>query len=259
MITKDKHRMDAATQHPQHIAEDLFFAAMEAADDVEALTLLIQAAAFDPTNVDVWLALMNFARLNDDEQTALLRHLVARGATALGARMFREAKGNFWGMLETRPYMRARFRLAMHLMRTGRLEESIVEHEALLELCPNDNLGARYSLLALYLALARLDGAAQILQRYNERGFSTIWAWGRVLERYLAKDLKGAGTALRQAQQQNPHAQAYFVGQRKLPRAMPDEYAMGSREEAVIAWDTLQHAWKRHGAAMAWLKTQCAP
>lgn len=53
---------------------------------------------------------------------------------------------------------------------------------------------------------------------------------------------------------QNGHAMAYFLEHRKAPEAMPNSYGVGSREEAIIAWDILKPAWKTYPEAQTWLK-----
>lgn len=237
-------------------AQDMVYAAWEAADGDEAYKLLTRAVELDPSNVDAWLCLMDFEPLDDEERMEMLRKLVAMGEKNLGRKMFKEDKGHFWGMLETRPYMRARLQLALRLMERGRFEESIVEYEGMLELNPNDNQGVRYGLMACYLASKRLDGARRLFQECDERKYSAVWAWAFILERFLSGEMKEAEKALQDARKQNPYAQAYFLGHRKPPKSMPGSYSQGSREEAIIAWDLLRHAWKKHPDVQAWLRAQ---
>ena len=239
-------------------AADLVFDSWETADNDEAYALLTEAVELDPRNVDAWRGLMDFEPLGREEEIAFLRQLVALGEKNLGKKVFQELKGHFWGVLETRPYMRARARLAQRLVQAGRLEEAVTEHEGMLELCPNDNLGIRYGLMALYLALNNLEGANRLFREYDEREHFAMFAWAFVLERYLAGDSDGAAEALAAARKQNPYAEAYFSGAKKLPKRMPDAYSMGSQEEAVIAWNILQTAWEKHPSARDWVGGQCA-
>ena len=240
----------------QRQAQELVYDAWEAADTDDMFNLLQEAVELDPVNVDAWLGLMDFEKLDENERIEMLRKLVAMGEKNLGKKVFNEDKGHFWGLLETRPYMRARSQFALRLMEAGRHEESIAEHEAMLELNPNDNQGVRYGLMALYLAVKRLDGARWLFKQYDEQKFSTVWAWGYVLERLLSEDTAGAAKALQAARKQNPHAQAYFLEHRKLPKTMPGSYSPGSQEEAIIAWDILRPAWTKHPDAQSWLKSQ---
>jgi len=239
-------------------AADLVFDSWETTDSDESYALLTEAVELDPRNVDAWRGLMNFEPLGCEEEIAFLRQLVALGEKNLGKKVFQELKGHFWGFLETRPYMRARARLAQRLVQAGRLEEAVTEHEGMLELCPNDNLGIRYGLMALYLALNNLEGANRLFREYDEREFSATFAWAFVLERYLAGDSDGAAEALAAARKQNPYAEAYFSKAKNLPRRMPGAYSTGSQEEAMIAWDILQTAWKKHKEAQVWVSGQCA-
>lgn len=257
ILRRMERMMGGAAKGKAREAQDLVYDAWEAADGDEAFELLTQAVELDPTNVDGWLGVMEYEPLESEERIDFLRRLVAMGEKNLGEKAFQENKGHFWGLLETRPYMRARSQLALRLMEAGRLDESIAEHEGMLELNPNDNQGVRYGLLSLYLALKQLDGAKRLFEEYDEREFSTVFAWGYVLERFLAEDTAGALKALKAARKQNPHAQAFFLGHRRPPKNMPGSYSPGSKEEAVIAWDILKHAWKRHPEAQAWLRAQC--
>lgn len=246
----------AKGKNQQRQAQELVYDAWEAADANEVFELLQEAIELDPTNVDAWLGVMDFEYLDENERIEMLRKLVAMGAKNLGEKVFKKDKGYFWGLLETRPYMRVRSQLALRLMEAGQYEESIAEHEAMLKLNPNDNQGVRYGLMALYLAVKRLDGARRLFRQYDEQKFSTVWAWGYVLERFLSEDPDGAAKALQAARKQNPHAQAYFLEHRKLPKTMPGSYSPGSQEEAIIAWDILRIAWKKHPDAQSWLKSQ---
>lgn len=240
----------------QRQAQELVYDAWEAADSDKAFDLLQAAIDLDSDNADAWLGLMDFMGVEGGERIEMLRKLVTMGEKSLGKKVFKKDKGYFWGLLETRPYMRVRSQLALRLMEAGQYEESIAEHEAMLKLNPNDNQGVRYGLMALYLALKWLDGAKRLFRKYNERKFSTVWAWGYVLEQYLSGDMDGAAKALLAARKQNPHAQAYFLAHRKLPKNMPGSYSPGSQEEAVIAWEILRIAWQKHPDAQSWLKSK---
>jgi len=248
---------DGAVKRKARKAQEIVYDSWEAADSDEERALLAQAVELDPRNVEAWLGLMRFEPLERKEEIAFLRRLVALGEKNLGKKVFREGKGIFWGLLETRPYMRARARLAFCLMQAGQMEDSVAEHEGMLELCPNDNLGVRYGLMALYLALNNLDGANRLFREYDEREHCAMFAWAYVLERYLAGDTGGATQALAAARKQNAHAEAYVLGLRRLPKKMPGSYNLGSKEEAVIAGEIIKPAWKKHPEAQVWLIGQC--
>jgi tetratricopeptide (TPR) repeat protein len=105
---------------------------------------------------------------------------VNAGEKALGADYFQENTGYFWGLLETRPYMRARQGLAETLWRLKRYEEAIQHFRELLKLNPGDNQGNRYALLALLMQLERYDEARSLLEQYEDE-WSAVWLYSRVL------------------------------------------------------------------------------
>jgi len=81
-----------------------------------------------------------------EEQLFLYRRAVQVGEVALGELFFKKNSGHFWGLIETRPYMRALAGLADCLWSTGRKDEAIKNYWELLRLNPGDNQGIRYVL-----------------------------------------------------------------------------------------------------------------
>ena len=236
-------------------SQDLVYNAWECSDPDDAYEMLLEAVELDPTNLDAWLSIMDFADFELDERIEMLKTLVKVGEQKLGKKCLEEDAGYFWGLLETRPYMRVRSQLALRLMEAERLEEAVAEHEEMLKLNPNDNQGIRYGLLACYLKLKRLDDAQWLFSEYGDDvKYGAIFAWGYVLERFLAGELGDAKKALVKAEKVNGYAAAYFMGHRKLPKRIPGAYSLGSREEAIIAWNILRPAWQAYPEAQAWVK-----
>lgn len=245
------------TDQKADAAQQLVYDAWEAATDEEEEALIFSALKLDPMNVDALLQAAVYAGLDGEEEIEYLRQVVAAGEKNLGPKAFKEFAGHFWGFIETRPYMRARERLAEALRHAGRLDEAIAEWNAMLELNPGDNQGIRYLLLPAVLTLNRLEAARKLFAAYpGDLKFNTVFAWGRVLERFLSDDLPGAVAALAAARKQNPHMQAYVKGHRSLPRGLPEAYAPGSKEEAICYAEVLRAAWEKHPAALKWLETQ---
>jgi tetratricopeptide (TPR) repeat protein len=179
---------------------------------------------------------------------------VRAGEEDLGKDFFEENRGYFWGLIERRPHMRARASLAELLAETGRMGEAVDHLEAMLELNPNDNQGLRYVLLGHYLELDRLDGAKQLLKQFDE-DCSAMFAWGRVLERFLAGDRAAARAALGEARQSNRFAENYLTGRKRLPRQLPGFYGIGDENEGIVCAVELGEAWSAHPSAIEWLKT----
>ena len=236
-------------------SQECYYDAMEARSEIEAYRLLSRALELDPGNTDAWLLMLSYYPPKSvDEEIGTLRNIVAGAEERLGKQAFKDYAGHFWGFHETRPYMRARAALADALYRAGRIESSATEVEAMLELNPGDNQGLRYRQLAFYLELGRMDDTRALFARYpDEFDFNTVFAWARVLDRFLAGKPKEALQALAAAQKQNAFAKAYLLGHRKLPKNPPDSYAPGSKEEAACFAADLRSAWNAHPAAKKWL------
>jgi tetratricopeptide (TPR) repeat protein len=90
----------------------------------------------------------------------------------LGRETFEEEAGHFWGILETRPYMRARQGLAVCLWELGEREEAIEHYREILDLNPGDNQGIRHELAGRLLD-EEMDEEmdeelGELLERYEE-------------------------------------------------------------------------------------------
>lgn len=238
---------------PEEIAQDLAWDAYDEPDPDRAIALALQATAIDVDCVDAAITVATLGASSPESEVNILRAALLSGEKRLGRKFFRENAGHFWGLHETRPYMRARFALAEALEAVGQIEEAISHCQALLELNPNDNQGAREFLLRLYFCTRRIDDARRLLERYREDP-SAIWSWARVLEKFISSDIPAATQAMAIAKQGNPYVLDFLTGRKKLPRALPPTYSLGGREEALICAHTLFAAWRAHPAALKWLQ-----
>ena len=158
---------------------------------------------------------------------------VAAGERALGKQAFKEYAGHFWGILETRPYMRAREGLALCLWEAGQREEAAEHYQELLRLNPNDNQGVRYSLATLLLDLDRDEDLRRLVAEYEDDA-SAVWAYTKTLLAFReGGDAPLANKLLKQATKVNKHVPAYLLGHKQLPREQPPYITMGGEDEAV--------------------------
>ncbi len=236
-------------------AQDLFYEAMESHDPEKCFSLLEQCLSLDPKNTDALLAIATVSGYEGEARILVLRGIVETAAKRLGKKAFQEMVPHFWGFFETRPYMRARERLASELMAQGLLEEAAIEYREMLTLNESDNQGVRYELLPILLALKRLEDARTLLTQYRgDREWNVVFAWGQVLEQFLSGDPKTAAKSLTKARKQNSHMEPYLVGLKKPPNKMPGSYSPGSLEEAMCYVRPLLLAWSKHPDALIWLK-----
>ena len=238
-------------------AQQFAFDAMEAENDTQARKLAKRALRLDPDCVDALVVMTQLDARTPREAIEGLQKAVAAGERSLGAKFIRENEGHFWMLIETRPWMRAMAELAAAMKGVGLLTDAIRIYDRMLKLNPNDNQGVRNPLLGLYLAVNDLIGAGGLLNKYKEDSMANF-AWGRVLERFLAGDRRAARAALEKARKANRFVVQYMTAKMPIPEELPEMYSPGSEEEAVLCMDAVGFAWAQHKDAIFWLLDQCA-
>jgi tetratricopeptide (TPR) repeat protein len=232
-------------------AQDLMYEAFEARGRRQ-IQLVKKALEISPDCADAYVLL---AERCSDPQKALDLYAqgVAAGERALGKNFFDEETGHFWGILKTRPYMRARLGLAETLEDLGHLDEAAGHYRELLRLNPNDNQGVRDVFLPCLLKMHADDEASQLLDRYKADGSGT-WCYSKALLTFRQKgDTATARKHLKNALDANPHVAEYLSGRKEVPPVLPPSYALGSEEEAIICAADLLGAWEQTEGALDWL------
>ena len=237
-------------------AQDLMWDAWDTADRKKRISMARRALEISPDCADAYVMLAEETARSFEEALDLYQKGIAAGERALGPGPFKEDVGHFWGILQTRPYMRARHGLAECLQEMGRLTEAIEHFQEMLRLNPNDNQGNRDLLAACYLETGRDSDAWDLLNRYPE-GITSWWLYTTALVHFrLHGASKEANEALEQAINQNHHVRKYLCGLKRMPHEIPSQYALGSVDEAVIYMDTYGKCWKKTDGAIAWLESQ---
>ena len=118
-------------------ADDYLELAERAHSKKKCLEYLRKALELEPENVDVQLQLIvHTLEGKTDEQLPALQRLMDAAAKQLEREgCFKESVGEFWGVLETRPYMRVCYTYFEALITCGMMRRAIDEGQHLLELC----------------------------------------------------------------------------------------------------------------------------
>lgn len=248
---------EPSSQIDHEMAEELIDLSLKTKSPRSCLALLRAALIINPENVQGLLMTLELGLVEEEVQVDFLQHTAQAAAKSLGDKAFKDFAPHFWEIVETRPFLKAQYFFALALLSATRLEEAVIEFCKILELNETDNLGARYELLPLYLALGKLKEAGALMHRYRgDCTYNVVFSWGKVLERLLAKQEAEARLALESARKQNPFIEPYLLGKRKVPKKAPDTYTSGSKNEAASYALALMRAWNAHPEAKTWLSRQ---
>jgi tetratricopeptide (TPR) repeat protein len=233
-------------------AQDLMFEAFDTPGP-DGVAMARQALAISPNCADAYLLLAEESA-SAEEARELLEQAVAAAERALGPKPFEEDVGYFWwGLIETRPYMRARAALAETLWALGRRDEAIEHHRQLLRLNPNDNQGLRDLQCEWLLWLERYEELDALFVAY-ERDDAATMAYTRALAAFRRQGASPkAKRLLDDARKANPHVVAFLTGRKRLPKRLPDYITFGDESEAVDYAAGAAALWASVPDALAWL------
>lgn len=248
----------APPQSALDVAQSVMYEAWEAEDPDRRMELTERALAISPDCADAYNLLGEEDAGSAEEALDLYRRGVEAGERALGAKFFKANAGHFWGMLETRPYMRCRAGLAQSLWELKRHDEALGHYHEMLRLNPGDNQGLRYVVLGCLGDLGRFDEMDEFMSRPGyQDDCAADWLYTKAL---LAFRREGGGaqaaSALGEAMKRNKHAPDYLTGRKSIPRRLPDRILVGGEDEGYCYASRFLAAWKKVPGALAWLKSE---
>lgn len=234
-------------------ADELVYQAWEASSRKRAIQLARRALELSADCVDAYLILADLEAETDEEAIALYRKAVETGRRTLGKKAFRDDVGHFWGLIDTRPFMRAMDTLADCLRYTDGEPEAIEIWRDMLRLNPNDNQGARYRLLALLVEMNRNEEAEELIEQYGEE-FLADWAYARTLLAFRREgDTARSRELLAAALAKNAHVPQYLLARKKLPKTREHFIRPGEESEAISCSDAYMLSWRLTPGAAEWL------
>ena len=202
---------------------------------------------------DAYVLLAEEANTSIEKAKELYEQGVKAGERALGPEMFKNDAGYFWGILETRPYMRARAGLAQCLWTLGRREEALEHYRDMLRLNPNDNQGIRYILANCLLDAGQEQELEKLLEQYGD-DIAATWPYTRALLLYRQEGPSSrAKKALSEAKTCNRFVPFYLLGKKRLPRQLPDYVGIGDENEAIAYVADALEIWQKTPGALNWL------
>ena len=242
-----------APRTPLEQAQERMYEAWEAKGK-QRIKLAKEALSISEDCADAYVLLAEESAKTLAEARDLYAKGVAAGERALGEEMFAEAEGHFWGVLETRPYMRARAGLASCLWQLDQREEAIKNYQEMMQLNPGDNQGIRYVLLTCLLEEGMDTQIEQLLSEYED-DVAAAWLYNWALFLYRQKNSsKKARAKLFEALKYNPHTPSYLLGRKRLPNQLPPYMGFGDESEAAYYVAEAGHMWLQEEGALDWMR-----
>lgn len=238
-------------------AQELTYDAWDATSPKRRAELATQALARHPWCGDAYVILAMTAPPNSDIAIHLWHLAVAAGEFALkselGEDAFETYAGEFWGLFETRPYMRARVGLSNALWQFGEREAAVAIDLDLLRLNPNDNQGARYVVADRLLVLGRDQDLERLFAAYPDEACAFL-CYSRALWSFRREgDTERSRERLADAMAVNPHVPKYLLGLKPMPRSEREYYEPGKDSEALSYVERGVEAWRSVPGSLAWL------
>ena len=258
IVENDGRIPTQAAETPAERAQELIYQAHES-NGRKRVRLARKALEVYPDCADAYVLLAEEDAPTDAEARELYEQAVAAAERTLGPEYFTDPElvGHFWGVLETRTYMRARGGLACHLWEMGE-QECAVEHAAeLLRLNPSENQGMRYHLVGWLVTVGRDREARRLLHDYAQDPMA-VWPYMRALLAFRKHgDTRKAREALCKAFERNSFVPIILMASDKPPEE-PDFYGVGDENEAIVTIYQIIEAWVATPGAVEWLASVCA-
>ncbi len=233
-------------------AQNLMYRAFDTPELNGRVKLARQALEISPDCADAYVLLAETAS-TAAEAIDLYQKGAAAGERALGPRTFQEDVGHFWGLIHTRPYMRARLGLAHALADMGQPEQAIRHWQDMLRLNPGDNQGVRHALLSRLIQLDRDHEASALIAEYDDA--TANWAYNHALLAFRREgDTPESCRLLKLAQARNRFVPKFLLRDEPLPNEPPDMYSIGSREEAILYAGDALSVWRSTPGALTWVR-----
>ncbi|MFO7917081.1 MAG: hypothetical protein R6V13_03250 [Anaerolineae bacterium] len=238
-------------------AQEVMYEAWEARGRRRA-ALAHRALRISKDCADAYVLLAEETAETWEEARALYAEGVEAGERALGSEAFEGYVGHFWGVLETRPYMRARAGLAECLWELGKHKEAIAHYKDMLRLNPNDNQGLRYILADCLLIQDDDEALGELLDEYPDDVVAD-WSYTRALLTFRQQGASPlANQHLQEALAVNPFVPDYMLGRKRFPDTLPDYVGFGDESEAVAYVYRALESWFETEGAIPWLAEQSA-
>lgn len=161
---------DEITAANAQTADDYLFLYEKETHVPTAMKYLKKALLLEPENIEAHQLMAEATARDKMELLQNLEQVIELGKKVMAEEGYdkKDYIGSYWGLHETRPYMRLRSDYIDLLISCAMYRRAIAEGEESIRLNENDNLGIRYQLMHLYVFLEEEEPALNIYRKYGE-------------------------------------------------------------------------------------------
>jgi tetratricopeptide (TPR) repeat protein len=232
-------------------AQDLIFEAYE----LSPVQGKLRAETALYLDIDCIEAYEYLASLEDTAEIAIIffEKGVSVGRKLYGGAYLKAHKGMFWGLHETRAFMRCLQQYADCLTHLGQISQAAAILEEMLQLNPNDNQGVRYQLLLLLLQLDEHKKFLKYDKMFIEDNMTAILFTRALFVFKTEGENDRASEWLTKALKSNKHVAKKLLSPRPITE-LADAYTLGSEDEANFYASFAKDVWNSTKGAKDWLK-----
>ena len=141
--------------------------------------------------------------------------------------------GHFYGIFETRPYIRGLIAKVHCLIMDGKIKQARDVCKEIIKLNKNDNMGARYLLMAIYAFLEEENDMLELYKKYPDECLEMLFPL--FIFYYKQGNDKKAKEYLDQINKENPDFIKFFKGTMKQNKDIPEGYySIGDSSEVIM-------------------------
>lgn len=227
---------------------------------------LEKAKELEPKNLDVLMRLLLLEKKSFWEYIPEVQELLALGKEDLKERkLYKESMGDFYMVLETRPYMRVlQFYLTI-LSSSYMIQQAIAVAKEMLKLNRNDNLGVRYTLMALYVYTEDEFNVRKLIREYKGEEDSAFFTMPLALLKFRQGKWEEAKAILEKVKAQYKGFTTFLRDAAAGRDALYDEdfhndyYQPFTRSELITMVLDADFLWDNAQEFFRWAKTVMAP
>lgn len=222
----------------------------------EAVKMARQALEIDPNCIPAFLLLAAHEDLLP-VSAALFKRGVDLGYERFGDGYMEQNRGHFWGLTETRPFMRCLYGYADTLFDMGDFEPALSIWLEMLDLNTEDNTGVRELAMLVLAAIGGTVAFGELDARYPDDNMCGT-LYNRALMAFVDGDRAKAGQLLKAAIKRNPHVPGLLTAEDE-PDRYGGAYPLGSEEEALQFCKFAWVMWQVVPGALDWIEEQQQP